>query len=182
VTWYSPAPRGHEIAVTFGATLHERQVQAINAVLAHDGGVLVAPPVAGGTVMACAIIAERAMSTLVLVDRDAAPPLAVSRLRRMPGYGALGFGPTPFFAGRTVGPCADSAPGTAPRALCAPHGPISLEINGREPTGLRARRVQPACPRAQQAQRSTCRYWGSSRVGYVRLMATRTARARRCSR
>lgn len=62
---------GHEIDVTFLADLHEQQARAVNAMLAHDDGILVAPPGAGKTVMACAIIAERAVSTLVLVDRKA---------------------------------------------------------------------------------------------------------------
>ena len=62
---------GVEIDVPFTAELKPEQAVAVGAMLAHDDGVLVAPPGSGKTVMACAIIAERATSTLVLVDRKA---------------------------------------------------------------------------------------------------------------
>jgi superfamily II DNA or RNA helicase len=62
---------GAEIDVTFTADLKPEQAAAVSAMLGHDDGVLVAPPGSGKTVMACAIIAERATSTLVLVDRKA---------------------------------------------------------------------------------------------------------------
>lgn len=62
---------GTEIDVTLGAELRDEQADAVGAMLAHDDGVLVAPPGSGKTVMACALIAERATSTAVLVDRKA---------------------------------------------------------------------------------------------------------------
>ncbi|RRD03087.1 helicase [Arachnia propionica] len=60
---------GAEIEVSFDGELRVDQAEAVNALLAHEDGVLVAPPGAGKTVMACAVIAERAVSTLILVDR-----------------------------------------------------------------------------------------------------------------
>ncbi|MEZ5085909.1 MAG: DEAD/DEAH box helicase family protein [Tessaracoccus sp.] len=62
---------GQEINVTLTAQLDERQSSAVGGLLAHDDGILVAPPGSGKTVMACAMIAERGTSTLILVDRKA---------------------------------------------------------------------------------------------------------------
>jgi superfamily II DNA or RNA helicase len=57
------------IPAQFQGTLRDDQLSAVNAMLAHDTGVLCAPTAFGKTVVAAALIAQRGVSTLVLVHR-----------------------------------------------------------------------------------------------------------------
>ncbi len=62
-------PRHKKLKASFYGELSSEQSKAVKALLSHDTGVLVAPPGAGKTVMACAAVAKRKVSTLVLVHR-----------------------------------------------------------------------------------------------------------------
>ena len=79
---------GTEIDVVFAGKLDQSQSRAVSALLAHDDGVLVAPPGSGKTVMACAAIAERSTSTLVLVDRKALAEQWRARIEQFLGFQA----------------------------------------------------------------------------------------------
>jgi len=59
-----------KLKVEFSGTLSESQVNAVSLLKKNDIGILMAPPGAGKTVMACALMAERKVSTLILVHRQ----------------------------------------------------------------------------------------------------------------
>jgi hypothetical protein len=58
------------IDVSLRADLTDRQQIALDALIPHHLGVLVAPPGSGKTVIACGVIAHRRLPTLVVVDRQ----------------------------------------------------------------------------------------------------------------
>ncbi len=60
---------GEPLRIEFRGDLTEVQTRAAAAVLPHDIGIVVAPPGTGKTVLGAALIAKRAVSTLVLVHR-----------------------------------------------------------------------------------------------------------------
>ena len=72
---------GEPLPVRFLGTLREEQTVAFDALAAHDFGVLAASPAFGKTVVAAALIAKRACSTLVLVHRRELLTQWIERLR-----------------------------------------------------------------------------------------------------
>jgi superfamily II DNA or RNA helicase len=62
-------PDPPSVGLGFVGTLRAQQAAAVADLVAHDLGVLVAPPGAGKTVMACAVVAHHDVPTLVVVDR-----------------------------------------------------------------------------------------------------------------
>jgi len=86
--------QGSELDITFLGELQERQTVAVDAMLSHDDGILHAPTGSGKTVMACALIAERAVSTLVLINKTALAGQWREQIKRFLGVkaGQLGGG------------------------------------------------------------------------------------------
>jgi superfamily II DNA or RNA helicase len=57
------------VSLTFRGVLSPMQQDAVQNLLAHDQGVLVAPPGTGKTVMGCAVASARGLPTLILAHR-----------------------------------------------------------------------------------------------------------------
>ena len=77
---------GEPLALRFHGTLTPVQEQAARALLAHDIGVLVAPPGVGKTVVGTYLVAARACSTLVLVHRRPLLDQWLAQLSRVPRH------------------------------------------------------------------------------------------------
>ena len=88
--------QGAELEVAFSGELNERQTVAVDAMLAYEDGILQAPTGVGKTVIACAIIAERRVNTLILINKTALASQWRDQIRTFLGVktGQLGGGRT----------------------------------------------------------------------------------------
>ena len=78
-------PESAPTQFSFLGTLTASQETAVNAMMAQDDGVLVAPPGAGKTVMGCAAIARRGVPVLILVHRKPLMDQWADRLKEFLG-------------------------------------------------------------------------------------------------
>ncbi len=125
-----PPERIHEFA--FHGELTPDQRTAVDAMLSHEDGVLLAPPGAGKTVMGCAIIAARNVSTLILVHRKPLLEQWRSRLGQFLGLqkqeigvlSADGFQKAP---GVAIGMIQTLAKSPAPGALFTPFTQVIID-------------------------------------------------------
>ncbi len=117
---------------TFHGELSTDQQIAVDAMLAHDNGVLLAPPGAGKTVMGCAIIAARKAPTLVLVHRKPLLDQWRSRLETFLGLekkdiAILTADGVPEHADVAIGMIQTFAKSPHPGALFAPFGQVIID-------------------------------------------------------
>jgi hypothetical protein len=85
---------GGRYEFTCTTPLRTEQTAAVRQIVEEDASVLIAPPGTGKTVIACAAIASRATSTLILVDRKALADQWRDRLQKHLGFkcGQIGGG------------------------------------------------------------------------------------------
>jgi superfamily II DNA or RNA helicase len=116
----------------FHGELTTDQRTAVDAMLTHDDGVLLAPPGAGKTVMGCAIIAARKTPTLILVHRKPLMEQWRARLETFLGLdktmiGTLTADGVPEHAAVAIGMIQTFAKSPHPSVLFAPFGQVIID-------------------------------------------------------
>lgn len=125
-------PRFDKMQFSFSGELRADQRIAVAALAKQDFGVLVAPPGAGKTVMACSLIAERELPTLVLVHRAPLLEQWVERIGEFLGIGKKDIGRITGTRKKTSGKLDIAMLQTLARAedqqaLLAPYGLIIVD-------------------------------------------------------
>ncbi|RMB71836.1 DEAD/DEAH box helicase [Rhodococcus sp. SBT000017] len=120
---------GAAMTFAFDGELRSEQIQALNAAMSVDHCVIVAQPGAGKTVIACAAIAKRSTSTLVLVDRKALADQWRERIEKYLGVkaGQIGGGRKKLTGSIDVGLLPTLARRDDVEALTSPYGFVVVD-------------------------------------------------------